>query len=269
MMSSKLTAEYVRSLIERGKRLDGRKLDEFREIKINYGVSEKAEGSAEVMIGNTRVVAGVKMDIGEPYPDMPNKGVLVTSAEFLAMAAPEFEPGLPGENAIELARVVDRGVRESGAIDLEKLCLVEGEKVWVVFLDIFVLNHDGNLIDAAGIAAIAALLNAKLPKITEDYEIVRDELTDPLPIKDIPIPITIRKYGEHLLLDTTALEEDVLTGKFTVTTKINGNICAMQLSDGMSMTKDEVLQAARMARDAATKIREKLFKDKLKELKKA
>ncbi len=268
MASTKLTVEYIKNLLERGRRLDGRSLNEFREIKVKYGISKKAEGSAEVCVGNTRVVAGVKMEVGEPYPDTPDKGVLVTTAEFLAMAAPEFEPGLPGEDAIELARVVDRGIREGNAIDMEKLCIVEGEKVWVVFLDIFVLNHDGNLIDAAGMATMAALLDARMPKLTEDYEVDRSKLTDPLPIRDIPIPVTVRKHNEHLILDTTALEEEVLKGKFTVTTKINGNLCAMQLSDGMAMTKEEVLKAVRLARDTSSKIRENIFGDQLKRVKK-
>ncbi len=263
-MSIKSTEEYVLNLIERGKRLDGRKLDEFRKIEINYNVSDKAEGSAEVKLGNTRVVAGVKLDIGEPYPDTPDKGVLVTSAEFLAMAAPEFEPGMPGEDEIELARVVDRGIRESKAIELEKLCIQEGEKVWTVFVDIFVINHDGNLIDASALAAIAALLNTKMPSLDEEGNIDRSKREKPLPIRDIPIAITFRKHGDSMILDTTAIEENVLPGKFTITTKANGNLCAMQLSGGIFMTREEIINAAKIAQRYASEIRKKYFAAHLK-----
>ena len=44
-----------------------------------------------------------------------------------------------------MARVVDRGIRESKAIDLEKLCVEAGKLVFVVFVDVYVLNHDGIL----------------------------------------------------------------------------------------------------------------------------
>jgi len=79
------------------------------------------------------------------------------------MASPRFESGPPNEESIEVARVIDRGIRESGAIDTKKL-LIEENLVWIVFIDVHVLDHDGNLIDAGGIASMAALLNTRLPK---------------------------------------------------------------------------------------------------------
>jgi exosome complex component RRP42 len=182
------------------------------------------------------------------------------------MAAPEFEPGMPGEDEIELARVVDRGIRESKAIDLEKLCIVPGEKVWTVFVDIFVINHDGNLIDASALAAIAALLNTKMPSLDKEGNIDRSTWEKPLPMRDIPIAITFRKHKDRIILDTTAIEENVLSGKFTITTKANGNICAMQLSGGISMTKEEIINAAKIAQKHADELRKKYFAPYLKSL---
>ncbi len=265
-MSVKSTEEYVLRLIEHGKRLDGRKLDEFRKVEIKTNVSVKAEGSAEVRLGNTRVIAGVKLGVGEPYPDTPNQGVLITSAEYLAMAAPEFEPGMPKEDEIELARVVDRGLRESHAIDFEQLCIEPGEKVWTVFVDIFVVNHDGNLVDASALAAISALLNAKIPALDEEGNIDRSKMERTLPVRDIPVAITFRKHGDKLIVDTTAIEEAALPGKFTVTTKANGNICAMQLSDGITMKKEEIITATKLAQKYAMDIRKKYFKNQLESL---
>lgn len=45
------------------------------------------------------------------------------------MASPAFESGRPPESAIELGRIVERGLRESKAIDTEALCIVAGVKV--------------------------------------------------------------------------------------------------------------------------------------------
>jgi len=117
--------QYLLDLVSKGKRPDGRKPDEYRDINIETGVIFKAEGSAKVSIGETQVLAGVKLGIGQPYPDKPDEGVLITGAEFSPVASPEFEAGPPDEDAIELARVVDRGIRESEAIDMKKLFIDE------------------------------------------------------------------------------------------------------------------------------------------------
>ena len=155
--------EYLTKLASQGKRADNRNFDDYRPIKIEIGYVQKAEGSARVKIGNTQVVAGIKMDLGDPYPDTPDSGVMTTAAEMIPMASPDFESGPPREDAIELARVVDRGIRESEIIEVDKLCIVPGEKIWMVFIDIHIIDYDGNLFDAASLASLAALMTAKVP----------------------------------------------------------------------------------------------------------
>ena len=122
--------DYICKLAQQGKRVDGRKFDEYRKIEIETNVVKKAEGSAKVKIGNTQVLAGIKMDVGEPYLDSPESGVLTTAAELIPMASPDFESGPPQADAIELARVVDRGVRESEVVELDKLCIEPGENAY-------------------------------------------------------------------------------------------------------------------------------------------
>lgn len=257
-MIAKVTSDYILNLLKSGKRLDKRALEQMRPLKIEYGVSKNAEGSAKVTLGNTVVIAGVKLGLAEPYPDSPDEGVLTTSAEFLTIAAPEFEAGLPGEEAVELARVVDRGIREGHAVDLKKLCIKEGEKVWMLFLDILIINHDGNLIDAAGIAALAAIYNAKMPNLViegEEYSINRENMAEKLPISDLPIPVTVRKNSETLIVDTTALEENAIAGRLTVATKANGNICAMQQGGTSSFTLEEVEKVVAISQKIGNGIR--------------
>ena len=137
-----LRVDKVVADLKEGKRIDGRKVDEIRKITITHGVSENADGSARVKLGLTDVIAGVKMVPGTPYPDMPDEGSISVGAELLPMADPEFEVGPPRDEAIELSRVVDRGIRESKAIDFKDLCITEGEKVWVGFVDIYIINND-------------------------------------------------------------------------------------------------------------------------------
>jgi exosome complex component RRP42 len=120
---AKLEQKTIVDLITKGKRLDERGPLDYRPLIITLGIIEKANGSAQVYLGKTKVVAGIKVEQGTPFPDTPNEGILTVNSEFVPMASPTFEAGPPDENSIELARVVDRGIRESKAIDLKKLCI--------------------------------------------------------------------------------------------------------------------------------------------------
>lgn len=239
---------YVRKLADEGRREDGRGFEQFREIKVETGVAAKAEGSARVLIGGTEVWAGIKLSVDKPFSDRPEEGVLIVNAEFDPLASPDFEPGPPSESAVELARVVDRGLRESKCIQLEKLCIKPKEKVWIVNVDVQVMNHDGNLIDAASLASIAALLNAKLLKYdAENGKVLCGQPDQPLPITDKPVEVTVAKIYGKLLLDTTAEEESALDARLTIATTGSGQICAMQKGGKGFFTAEEVLKAVELA----------------------
>ncbi len=217
--------DYVLSKLRDGERIDGRAFDEIRPIEMKAGLIKKAEGSAYVKLGNTQVVAGVKMQVGEPFPDTPDQGIIITNAELVPLASPTFEPGPPDENAIELARVVDRGIRHSEAVDLKKLCIEEGSKVWMIFIDIWALDDDGNLMDASALAAIAALLNTTVP--AERFEVGEDF---PLPVKNLPIAITSLIYEDKILVDPCMDELSVGKNTITITTDQDDNIVSIQKS---------------------------------------
>lgn len=241
----------MNELLAKGKRLDGRGLLERREMKVFSNVIEKAEGSARVTLGNTEVIAGVKVNLGTPFPDTPDKGLLIVSAEVLPLASPYAEPGPPDESTIELARVTDRGVRESGMIDVSKLVLVPGKSVYAVFVDVSILNVDGNLFDAVSAATIAAILSTKIPKYEvppEGGEPKRTEERMSLPVETVPVACTFAKIGDHLILDPTAEEEAVMESRITFVSDDRGNICAGQKGLPGSMTFDQILFAARTAK---------------------
>jgi exosome complex component RRP42 len=249
---------YVKDLIKNKLRPDERNFLQYRDVKVSYNISKWAEGSAVVEIGKTKVVAGIKMDLGEPYPDTPEEGALITSAEFIPFASPDFEPGPPKEEAVELARVVDRGIRESKTIDMKKLCIEKGEKVWLVFIDIYVLNHDGNLIDAAALAALAALLKAKIPKLDKEGKVLREEHDKALPVKKKPVAITFYKINGEIILDTTKQEEDEAVARLTVTYDAKGKINAIQKALSSYWTIDEIKTCVKMGSKYAQKLRKEL-----------
>lgn len=244
--------DYIADLAEEGKRVDARDMDQYREITIETGWAENAEGSALVKFGDTQVLAGVKAEKGTPYPDKPEQGVLITNAELAPMAHATFEAGPPGEEATELARVVDRGIRESEMIDLDKLCIEPEEEVWMIHVDIHILDHDGNLIDASSLASIAALLTAEPPEDEEDWE------PPDFPVTKKPITTTFAKIGDALLADPSLVEEDAMDARFTIATLEDSNICAMQKGGSGTLTKEILQKAQEWAKVKSEELRKKL-----------
>lgn len=238
---SEIKREYVENLLSRGKRLDGRKLEEFRDITIIQNPVGMAEGSARVKLGDTDLIAGIKIILGDPYADSMDKGVMTTTAELVPLASPFFETGPPSPQAVEIARVVDRGIRESQTIDLHALKVPDENKVFVVFIDIYPLDMDGNLIDAATIAVMTALNNSIVPAATLtknlDHPIEKDFK---LPIAHLPISVTGVKIGKNVILDPTQDEEDIAGARLTVTTDENGDIRAMQKGNIGKLTQEDI-----------------------------
>lgn len=253
--------KQIAQLVSLGKRLDGRGLTDYREIQLEVGVAGHAEGSARVRLGKTEVLVGTKIELGEPFSDVPDKGVLTVNAELVPLASPTFEPGPPKEDSIELARVVDRGIRESKVIALEELCVEPGKKVFIVFVDVYVLNHDGNLIDASALAALAALLNTKMFK----YEVKEGEIKvkpgyTPLPVKNYPIAVTFAKINDNLIVDPWLEEEQVMDARITITTDKDGKICAVQKGGYGCFTTQQILEAAKIAKEKAGELRKLVVK---------
>jgi exosome complex component RRP42 len=214
-----------------------------------------------VKIGNTQVLVGIKIDLGEPFPDSPNMGVLSTAAELIPLASPDFESGPPRGDAIELARVVDRGVRESQVVDVEKLVVTPGEKVWIVFIDIHILDYDGNLFDAASLGALAALSTTIIPAKRFSGELPEGFQKEdfPLPMSEPPISCTAVKINDFVLFDPCFDEEIIADARLTVATDHKGDIRAMQKGLEGSFTRDEIQKVIKGALDNGQEIRKRLY----------
>ena len=240
-----LRKKQMMESISTGKRLDERSLVETRPIEIELDVIKKASGSAWVKLGKTEVVAGVKVETGEPFEGLENSGALIITAEVLPIASPHIEPGPPDEETIELARVVDRGVRQSEMLELSKLVLVPGKIVYTIFVDCSIINVDGNLFDATSYAVVSALASCKLPvfEIKDDKAVDTGRTQEP-PITTIPVSVTTVKIGDYLLLDPNIEEEACMDARLTITTNSKGSIVAMQKGLKGYFTVDEVKSIA-------------------------
>ncbi|KAJ8490922.1 hypothetical protein OPV22_012643 [Ensete ventricosum] len=257
--------KFVETALASDLRVDGRRPFDYRRLTIKFG---REDGSSEVQLGQTHVIGFVTSQLVQPYRDRPNEGILSIFTEFSPMADPSFEAGRPGESAIELGRVVDRGLRESRAVDMESLCVVAGKSVWSIRVDLHILDNGGNLIDAANIAALAALSTFRRPECTLGGEngqdiIVHDpEVMEPLTliIHHLPIAVTFAFFSEGniMVIDPTHKEEVVMGGRMTATVNSNGDVCAVQKAGGEGVTPNMIMQCLRIASMKAADITSKI-----------
>ncbi|MFQ5475932.1 MAG: exosome complex protein Rrp42 [Nitrosopumilus sp.] len=255
-----LKRNQILELLEQGKRIDGRALDEAREISIETNAIPKANGSARIRLGDTEVVCGVKIQPDRPFPDTGDKGLFICTAELLPLSHPTVETGPPQPPVIELARVVDRGIRESHMIDVSQLVIEQDKSVIGVFADNVVVDYDGNLFDACSYAATMALLSSTTPKWnwTDEKPVLVEGEEAQLPINTIPVSVTMGKIGNHIVVDPNGDEWASMDARVTITTDSDGNICALQKGGNDGFTLDEIVKCGEISIKVGAQIREKL-----------
>ena len=258
LIIDQLKRNQILDLLKEGKRVDGREFDESRQLTIDLNVVPKAEGSARARLGDTEVVAGVKIQPERPFPDTGDKGMLICTAEILPIAHPSAETGPPTPDVVELARVTDRGIRESGMLDMKQLVLEKDKSVIGIFCDNAVTDHDGNLFDACSYASTAAINSCKIPKyeMQDDAPVkLEDQFTEP-PVTTLPVSVTMAKIGQYILVDPTIDEWSIMDARITITTNSDGNVVALQKGGHDGFTAEELLKCSEMSINAGAKIRE-------------
>ena len=257
---SKIEKKYISKLLNKGKRIDGRDIFDFRDITIETNFVPKAEGSANLTLGKSRVMTGIKYDVGRPFSDTSDQGVATCMTEFVSLASPMFEKGPPSMQAVEVARVVDRGIRHGDCIQYKKLCIKEGEFCYIIFIDMYIMDYHGNLIDAAALSAITALVSTKLPtaKINDAGKVEWAGGYMPIPMIQLPVSITFGKLDDIVFLDPMLSEELVMDGRISFAINEKGQISSIQKGGIANWGVDEVIKLSRIAVDKANELRTKL-----------
>ncbi|KAK7479210.1 hypothetical protein BaRGS_00029554, partial [Batillaria attramentaria] len=243
--------EFLLAIIGEGKRLDGRQPYDYRHVKISFGASH---GCCQVEIGQTRVLAQVSCEVTPPKQRRLNEGILFVNVELSPMAYPSFEQGRQTEEGVELSRLMERCLKESRCVDMESLCIVAGEKVWSVRVDIHVLNHDGNMLDCASLAAISALAHFRRPDVTVkggEVTIHTADERDPIPLSIHHMPLCVSfaffHQGKYLLVDPCEREERVTDGKMVIGMNKHREICMLQVMGQMLLHRDQVARCSNIA----------------------
>ena len=258
---SAIERDYILNNLKKDKRIDGRDLWEYRDINISVDMVQSAEGSADVSLGETRIISGLKYEVGTPFPDTPDEGVCTVMAELLPLASPLFERGPPNEQSIELARVVDRGIRHADCVQTKKLCIREKEAVYILFLDMYVMNYGGNMIDCGGIGCLTTLIASHVPEgeYNDENQLVwtGKYLNGKDIVNELPLVITYGKIGEITFLDPSLTEELLCDGSISISVTEN-NITSIQKSGSATFSIDEVKMLGKKSMEIGKKLRKEL-----------
>ncbi|XP_051242178.1 exosome complex component RRP45 [Dicentrarchus labrax] len=256
--------DFLLKAIEEKKRLDGRQTYDYRKMKITFGTDY---GCCFVDLGKTRVMAQVSCELVAPKESRPNEGIMFFNIELSPMASPAFEPGRQSELSVKLNRQLERCLRNSKCIDTESLCVVSGEKVWQIRVDVHMLNHDGNLMDAASIAAITALCHFRRPDVGiqgDEVTVYSAEERDPIPLSIYHMPISVSfsffQQGTYLLVDPCEREERVMDGLLMIAMNKHREICSIQSSGGIMLLKEQVMRCSKIASVKVSEITELISK---------
>ncbi|KAM0476735.1 hypothetical protein ACHAPX_006157 [Trichoderma viride] len=243
---------FTLQAISEGLRLDSRKLDQFRPLELSFG---DEYGVADVKLGKTRVLAKVSAEVTVPFSDRPFDGIFQITSELGPMVAPSFEVSRPTEIEVLLARLLEKTVRRSGALDTESLCLIAGQKCWSVRVDLHILSADGNLIDSSCLAVVAALRHFRRPDTSiegETLTIYTAAEREPVPLSWLHSPFCTTfdffgEDGEIVLVDTTWLEEQLRVASVTFSLNKHGEICQISKLGGKAVEATLIIQCAQTA----------------------
>lgn len=241
-------------------RIDGRKLDEFRKVRINFGTEW---GSTHVALGETRCMVTVSCEVVAPKNSRPNEGHMFINVEFGPMAAVHYEAGKQSEIGVLTSRILERAFNDSRCVDLESLCIVSEEKVWQLRIDVAVLNDAGNVCDCAALGVLAALHHFRRPDVTSTgdsitiySELERDAI--PLVLHHFPVCVSFAIFDtvDYSIADPTALEERVAQSSVVFGVNSYQELCGLHMGGSFLTSPEMILRTASVAAKQA-----KLFVD--------
>ncbi|KAI7874060.1 hypothetical protein K492DRAFT_211798 [Lichtheimia hyalospora FSU 10163] len=268
--------DYITQGVEYDCRADGRGRLEYRHLVLETGILSQTSGSARCRLGDSDVLVGVKVEIGEIEQGQPDQGRIVCNVECSPSASQQFEGRGADDLNTALTLSLDRLFNgPQNGLDLSKLCIVPGQQCWVIYVDAMVMDCAGNLFDCIVMTVRAALFDTRIPR-TElqelgdgEYEFeVMDDVEDAVPIADwdrLPISVTLYKIGERYIIDPTILEE--LSSEVTLTVGINkdGATCGMQKGSGgsinPSLLTEMVQTASTIGKSLISQLDKKLIAD--------
>ncbi len=225
------------------KRLDGRKFDEMREIKVKVGVVPNADGSAMFSFGDSVAIAAVygPKQFHPQHLQNPKKGELRVVYDMTSFSVTERKRPGPSRRSQEISKVTQWA--------LEPALQLENYPNTVVDVYIMILQADASTRCAGINAAAIALAHAGLP------------------MNELVSAVSIGKMDDRIVVDVNKAEEDFEEGEGATDIAISmtsnsEKISLMQLDGNISPEKlKEAIETARKACKEIYEIQKKVLKE--------
>ncbi|XP_038697419.1 exosome complex component RRP43-like isoform X1 [Tripterygium wilfordii] len=249
---------YERHLAE-SIRPDARLLSRARDTTLALGAVASADGSALAKIGSTTMLAAIKMEVMTPSVEFPDEGCVAVEFHMPPICSRLVRPGRPADAAQVVSKQLSDAILSSGMINLKELSLLSGKAAWMAYLDIYCLDADGALFDAALLSAVASFSHLQIPVVSLnddgkivvlseeqdggnlDKEPVNNEKRK-LTLSSIPFSLMCVLHKNCILADPTAEEESIMETAVTVVLDSSNQLVALYKPGGPVLARTSVIQ---------------------------
>ncbi|PIA45324.1 hypothetical protein AQUCO_01700692v1 [Aquilegia coerulea] len=249
---------YERHLSE-SIRPDARPLGKSRDTTVALGAVASADGSALAKIGHTTMLAAIKMEVMTPTSDSPDEGCIAIDFHMPAICSPLVRPGRPAEEAPVISKQLTDVILSSGMVNMKELCLIPGKAAWMAYLDIYCLDADGALFDAALLSAVAAFSHLHIPAVSlndegrvvsvSEEQVEGNSIKEPLnkgkrklTLSSTPFALTCILHKKYILADPTAEEESIMETLVTVVLDVTGRLVSFYKPGGAFLAYTSAVQ---------------------------
>jgi len=214
---------------KKGLRLDGRKADELRPIKIEVGVLSNADGSAYIEQGKNKILAAVfgPREMHPKHLALPDRMVLRCRYHMAPFSVQERKSPAPSRREVELSKVIRESLEPSVFLEYYPRTGID------VFVE--VLQADGGTRCASITAASLAIADAGIP------------------MRDLVVACAAGKVDDTVVLDLMDTEDKAGVADVPVAYMPNLNAVTLLQMDGI-LTPDEFENAVNLAMEGCKKI---------------
>ena len=228
-------------------RPDHRTPSQYRDLKISR-LTHSFNSPINVCLGNTQIFSQINAKLVSPKIERPSEGIIsfqVDTHHLKPMADFNSTNEALNEFRISINTILEKCLKESHALDTNILCVIPGKIVYKIIIEINIIKNDGNVFDAAVIAALSSWLSFKIPFFrVKNGELYYDTFIN---LTTIHMPVCVsfgifEKKDEKVefVVDNTLEEESVMKGMVSICANIFGEISYMKMNTEAMICVDEI-----------------------------
>ncbi|TYZ68559.1 hypothetical protein PybrP1_008609 [[Pythium] brassicae (nom. inval.)] len=248
--------EYASRCLANGVRPDARAPLAARAVHVQPRAVQSAASASLVKLGRTSVLAAVKLAVGLPAVSTPDQGEVAIQVHLTPLCSKRFGLGRPSEEAQSIGSQLTSILVGSRVVEMSDLSIEKGRSAWKLLVDVLCIDHDGNVLDAALAAIMAALKTLKLPAVSVNeadhvVSIQPDEEAVALPLQHSAFATSFAVVDDVVLLDPTSQEEELASATFSITYSSKGLLCGVQKPGGAALSPQQLHECMGVAKQRA------------------